>query len=200
MEDPRIQLLQQKLLEQIHQSGQGLPPAGPAPELVFEEVPEQPGWRQSQELGVKFTEGRPEQPDDDCRMRFFGLRGSALMHRVYDIPSATSLESIVRYFEVGSHGAVSYNFDQTAAMELVAEKASQVCSALPCELVRANSGTLELWITREVSEEDLDKLGEIFSDCDPFEAGAEFYLTEQKEGRHLFQAVQDECTFCFGWD
>jgi hypothetical protein len=200
MKDPRINLGVQKLLEQIRQSGQDLPRAGSAPELIFEEVPEQPGWRQSQELGVMFTEGRPEQADDDCRMRFFGLRGSALMHRVYDIPRAASLESIVSYFEVGSHGAESYGFDRIATPKLVAEKASQVCSALPCVLVRANCGTLELWITREVSDEDLDKIGEIFSDCDPFEAGAEFYVTGQQEGRHLFQPVQDERTFCFGWD
>lgn len=200
MKDPRINLGVQKLLEQIRQSGQELPRAGPAPELIFEDVSGQPGWRRSQELAVFHTQGRPEQPNEAGRIRFYGHLDHALLDRIYDIPSDGMLESVINFFEVGSHGTVSYGFDQSKVMKLVTEKASQLCSALPCVLARANCGTLEFRITREVTNDDLDKIEEIFSDCDPFEAGAEFYVTGQTEGRHLFQRVQDERTFCFGWD
>jgi hypothetical protein len=200
MRDPRIEFFQQKLLEQIRQSGHQLPSAGPAPELIFEEVPEQPGWLRSQELSGLHTQGRPEQQDDTGRMRLFGHINGALMNRIYDVPSNVPLESIINFFEVGSHGANSYKIDKSAVMKLVTEKATILCSALPCALARANSGLLEFRITRKVTDEDLDKIGAIFSDCDPFEAGAEFYVTGQREGHHLFQNVQEERTFRFGWD
>ncbi len=122
------------------------------------------------------------------------------MDRIYDVPCDAKLESIINFFEVGSQGAMSYGFNQSEVMKLVAEKASQLCSVLPCVLARANCGALEFRITREVTNDDLDKIEEIFSDCNASEAGAEFYVTGQTEGRHLFQRVQDERTFCFGWD
>lgn len=158
------------------------------------------GWTAGEVVPYDLTYSDPPESDDTSRIQFYGLRESDPGHRLYSIPADTPIAEVVRVFKVGSHGADSYSYDVDETLGIVAGKAAKIAELFPCRVTFADAAGLKLKFRRQILDEDLDKLSELFSEDDGFQSGTEGYIIEQEEGRHLFQRVKEENLFHFWWD
>lgn len=158
------------------------------------------GWKAGEPVAYERVNEDPPEASEPGQIHLYGMRHGDESHRLYSVPEDTPVADIVRFFEVGSHGAHSYNDNPGTIIELVTEKATRMAEHFPCRVTFADQAGMIIHFQRPVTDDDLDFLSKLFPESEGFQSGAEAYIIEQEEGRHLFQRVQDENKFHFWWD
>ena len=158
------------------------------------------GWTAGAIVPQDDTYSDPPASPDPARFQFYGFLEGDSGYRLFSVPADTPVADIVAKFEIGSHGAQSYSYDENSTIEMVAAKATAISEIAPCQVVFADSAGLKLKFSRQIEDSDLDQLAKLFPEDEGFQSGAEGYIIEQEPGRHLFQRVKEENTFHFWWD
>lgn len=168
------------------------------PKMNDDNLPD--GWAAGEVVPYDQTSSDPPASPDPLRVQFYGLRSADPGHRLYSVPVETEIAEIVRVFEVGAHGADSYGYDPDETVEMVSEKATKIAELLPCRVIFVDCAGLILKFFGQIEDSHLDRLLELFPEDEGFQSGAEAYINEQEEGRHLFHRVKEENLFHFWWD
>ena len=158
------------------------------------------GWTAGDVVPYDQTSSDPPVSIDPSRFQFYGLCCTDPGHRLYSVPVDTGIAEIVVAFSVGIHGANSYGYDPDETVKMVSEKATKISEMLPCRVVFVDSAGLMLKFLRQIEDSHLDRLLELFPEEVGYQSGAEAYINDQEEGRHLFHRVKEENLFHFWWD
>ena len=158
------------------------------------------GWTAGEIVPQDSTYLDPPASPDPARFQFYGFLEGDSGYRLFSVPADTSVAEIVAKFEVGSHGAQGYNYDEASTIEMVSVKATAITKIASCQVIFADVAGLKLKFGRQIEDSDLDQLAKLFPEDEGYQSGAEGYIDEQEPGRHLFQRVKEENIFHFWWD
>ncbi len=164
-----------------------------------------PGLPDGWEKGEAVSQGRryedPPASPDPARILVQGYQAGDEGHCYYSIPAGTPVADIVQFFEVGSHGAESYSYDEEATIALVADKATALAKLVPAQVTFADAAGLKLRFLRQVTDDDLRAMEALFPDEeDAMQAGLEIYVSEWEGEGSLFEEVKRSNQFHFWWD
>ncbi|WP_193215208.1 hypothetical protein [Luteolibacter marinus] len=134
------------------------------------------------------------------RIQFYGLMEGDPGHRLYSIPADTPIAEVVKAFEVGSHGSMSYGYESGATVNLVADKATKISEIIPCRITFADPAGLKLRFSRQVTEDHLKQIEALFPEEEVMQAGLERYLSEWDGESSILAPVLQENLFHFWWD
>lgn len=71
---------------------------------------------------------------------------------------------------------------------------------MPCRVIFADQAGLKLKFTRQITEDEIEKIEAMFSEGEMMKAGLERYLSEWAGGGELLAPVLAENVFHFWWD
>lgn len=157
------------------------------------------GWKIGAGVQDSGTYEDPHQGNDASRVILIGMRGDE-GHRIYDIPANTRIADIVRFFEVGSHGAQSYSWDPAETVELVADKMEGINRIIPGRVTFADAGGFKFRFSRQITEDDLCKIEALIPDNEAMQAGLELYISEWDGSSRLLEAVRRDNLIHLWWD
>lgn len=166
---------------------------------LVSELPD--GWEKGEAIPYGDLRGDPPASPDPTKILIRGCWRDDPGHFYYFIPAETPVADIVRFFEVGSHGANSYSFDEEETIAVVAEKATALAKLIPSRVTFADAAGLHLLFLRQVTEDDLRAIEALFPDEeDQMQAGLDGYLSEWDGEGPLFEEVRRSNQFHFWWD
>ena len=157
-------------------------------------------WHRGKTIDPKDLRCFPRTSKTHGRVFFHGTRSSQEKYREYDVPKDTPLSDIVRYFQIGSHGAESYGFDVEATVELVAALAEELVEIVPGHVLSASPACLRIRFCYQLDDDDLEDMEEVFDGVDAVQAGLEGYISEWDGQGLLFERAKDENLICLWWD
>jgi len=130
-------------------------------------------------------------------IQIFGARGDQEDHQIYRIPANTPAEQIIRFFEVGSHGA---GCDLQKTIDLVATRIAQVLEIIPGTVYFADIAGLKIRFHRQITPEELARIEALYDPDEWITAGLDGYLSEWEQDGPLLQRVLEENALCLWWD
>lgn len=157
-------------------------------------------WKAGNFLDEKAIYGNPPSSSDPARIILIGMLESDPGHRLYEIPTQTTVADVVRVFRVGAHGAESYNYDVSATVALVADKATKIAEIIPYRVFFADIAGLKLRFERQITPAELKLIEALFSEQEVMQAGLERYLSAWDGSSPLLAPVLKENLLHFWWD
>jgi hypothetical protein len=166
---------------------------------LVSELPD--GWEKGEAVPQDKRYEDPPASPDPTKILIQGLKWGDEGHQYFSIPADTPVADIVRFFEVGSHGAQSYSYDEEETIAVVAGKATALAELIPSRVTFADAAGLKLRFLREVTEDDLRAIEALFPDEEEvMQAGLEGYVSEWDGEGSLFEDVRRSNQFHFWWD
>ena len=156
------------------------------------------GWSAGPPVPHDQLNSDPPASADSTYVQFFGATSDG--YRLFIIPAATPIADVVRFFEVGSHGAESYGFDSEETVNLVAAKASMIADLVPCRVTLADSASLQLTFTRQITASEVSRIESFFNEEEVMQAGLDGYISEWDGEGQLLSSVLSQNQFNFWWD
>ena len=141
----------------------------------------------------------PISPDPN-KIQFWGLKTTDESHRLYTVPVDTTPVEIVRTFEVGSHGAMSYNFDEKETVELVAKKVAAISEIIPFRILFADPAGLKMRFHTQITREELDQIEALFPEDEMMQAGLDGYISAWDGKSPILGEVLKTNTLHLWWD
>lgn len=140
---------------------------------AFEDHPEYPGWKRSEELHD--IRDLPESPDKELRC-FFGAAPGDWEHRLYLVPLDTRIDEVIDFFEVGTHNAVTHGWDERDTMDLIIGTLTEVDAIVPGSIVLASASALHFQFWRQLRIDELEEIEAVYRKGDDYQAGLEYYI------------------------
>ena len=158
------------------------------------------GWTIGAPVAQEKIYGDPPESLDNEMVQFYGLREGDSGYRLYSMPANTKMSTVVRLFQIGSHGAQSYGYDQNATVNLVAEKAEAIAAMVPCRVTFADEAGLKLQFKRQITVDEVRQIEKLFPEDIQMQAGLDRYISEWDGTSLLLQPVLKENMIQFWWD
>jgi hypothetical protein len=158
------------------------------------------GWFVGDVVENNSIYGDPPTSNDNEMVIFFGMSQDDKAHHLYMIPKNTPISDVVKYFKVGSHGAISYGFDSQQTINMVSEKASKIDMIIPCRVVFADPAGLKLKFERNITESELSNIESMFPEEEAMQSGLDRYISDWDGKGRLLSPVKEENMIQFWWD
>jgi hypothetical protein len=141
----------------------------------------------------------PKQPKDKKRLRMYGMLEND-GYKTFEMPADTKASAIVRYFRVGSHGAINSGADPEGLITRVAAVADKITKIVPARPFFADEAGLKLKFLKKVTKADLKKIEALFPEDNMLELGLERYVSDWDGESGMLDSVIKEGLFHFWWD
>lgn len=144
--------------------------------------------------------GDPPELYSSSRISFFGLLDKDPAYKIYSVPVDTPISTIIKVFQVGSHGAMSYGFDADAVVALVMGNVNKIKQICPCHVLFADAAGLKLKFKHQVTEKEVLEIEALFHRQNAIKAGLERYVSELEEGQALLAPLLRDNLIHLWWD
>lgn len=165
--------------------------------MTFLDLPDHPGWKVGDE--VSDIRGRPPASPLADMVSLFGQAPGDWEPRLYLIPSRTHLAEIVEHFEVGSHGALRFGWDERDTTDLVSDTLSGVEAIVPGSIEFASPHALRFRFARRLRQDEVDQIESVYERCDELQAGLDHYVNGWS-GESLLHELLDTGLLHLRWD
>lgn len=145
------------------------------------------------------TRDRPPPPTEAERVALYGLAPGDWELRLYHIPARTSVEELIEFFEVGTHGAVAQGWDERDTMDLVGRALYEVAAIVPGQIELASPAALRFRFARRLRQDELEDIEAVYHRVDELQAGLLPYL-DGWSGESLLAPLLEAAVLELRWD
>jgi hypothetical protein len=138
--------------------------------------------------------------EGDPFFRLIGMSSVDTEYSIYEIPKATKLSEIVLYFRIGSHNAFVYGSEEGELVRQFENIVSEFEKIIGCTPVFADSAGLKLIFQKGITESEIVKLSNLFSEENALRMGIENYFLEWDGQSPMLERVKEEGYIHFWWD
>lgn len=144
--------------------------------------------------------GDPPRSSNAGRHFIYGAIEGDERHRIYDIPAHASFGSIARAFRVGSHGALSYGYDEDETVEMVARKLDVIEGIAPGRVTFADVAGIKVRFTTPISDDDYPLIEALYPESERMQAGLDSYISEWSGQGHPLARLRGSDLLHLWWD
>jgi len=156
-------------------------------------------WKAGDYVGGELY-GSPPKSDSSEFINIYGLGPNDTGHRIYTIPANTTLEEIITFFKVSTHGSESYSFDPNKTLKMFIEKTTKASKIIPGKVIFADSAGLKIELFKEITEDDILKLEKIFPEELVINSGMELVMSEWDGKGSYLSSLKGKKLIHYWWD
>ena len=144
--------------------------------------------------------GNPPKSNSSEFINIYGLGSNDTGHRIYTVPANTTLEEIITFFKVSTHGSESYSFDPDKTLKMFIEKSTEASKIIPGKVIFADSAGLKIELSREITEDDILRFEKIFPEELAINLGLELIMSEWEGKGSYLSSLKGKKLIHYWWD